>query len=126
MDAGNYRNFGEGADGTLKHEYSQTLMTRPGYSTAGRDVQVRVNQFRVMQWPNKDVYQYDVSIHLSLFSSLFLLLLKNTLTSIQINIGNGAEKMGLIKAVWESRTVQGRLQAIGKDQLLWDGNKIAW
>lgn len=66
MDAGNYRNFGEGADATLKHEYSQTLMTRPGYSTTGRDVQVRVNQFKVTQWPNKDVYQYDASIHLSL------------------------------------------------------------
>lgn len=41
-------------------------------------------------------------------------------------IGNGAEKMGLIKAIWESRAVKDRLRQVINGPWLWDGNKIAW
>lgn len=70
MDCGNYRIYAPGADETIKHEYPDENMTRPGYGTQGRDVQVRVNQYKVTQWPTKDVYQYDVSLHLLAFASL--------------------------------------------------------
>jgi hypothetical protein len=29
----------------------------------GKEIQIRVNQFKVTQWPQKTVYQYDVSDH---------------------------------------------------------------
>ena len=61
MDAGSYRVYPAGADEVIKHEYPDENMARPGYSTTGRDVQVRVNQYKVTQWPTGDVYQYDVS-----------------------------------------------------------------
>jgi hypothetical protein len=61
MDAGNYRIIG--ADGPT-HQVPDNNLNRPGYNTASgrdaREVQVRVNQFKVTQWPQKDVYQYDV------------------------------------------------------------------
>jgi hypothetical protein len=51
----------------LKHETNMALLKgpsnlppRPGISTAGKAVQIRVNQFKVTKWPTKDVYQYDV------------------------------------------------------------------
>lgn len=47
------------------------------------------------------------------------------LTNIKVVIGEGAEKMGLIKKVWESKTVKRELAKHGKFWL-WDGNKIAW
>ena len=42
----------------------------------------------------------------------------------QVTIGSGAEKRGLIKKVWASKTVQ---QELGADNMwLYDGNKLAW
>ncbi|PQE04484.1 piwi domain-containing protein [Rutstroemia sp. NJR-2017a BVV2] len=80
---------------------SSILPDRPGYNTQGKAVKLRVNQFKVVQAPMNDVYQYD------------------------IHIGNGAENRGLVKKVWMSRAVQGELNKHGKFWL-WDGNKIAW
>ena len=40
----------------------------------------------------------------------------------KILIGSGVEKRGLIKAVWESSTVQ---QAVGQ-AFIFDGNKLGW
>jgi hypothetical protein len=37
------------------------LPLRPGTNTAGTPIQVRVNQYKVSQWPQRDVYLYDVS-----------------------------------------------------------------
>ena len=39
---------------------SADLPLRPGTNIAGKAVQIRVNQFKVTQWPTKDVYQFDV------------------------------------------------------------------
>lgn len=41
---------------------------------------------------------------------------------MQINIGTGAEKRGLIKGVWESKSVK---DVIGPG-FIFDGNKIGW
>ena len=38
-----------------------TLMPRPGFSTAGKGAQVAINSHRVVEFPTKTVYQYDVS-----------------------------------------------------------------
>ncbi len=43
-------------------------------------------------------------------------------TPQQVVIGNGAEKRGLIKSVWDSKTVQAK---IGPG-FIFDGNKIGW
>ena len=39
------------------------LMPRPGFSTAGRPAQVAINSHKVLDFPTKTVYQYDVSKH---------------------------------------------------------------
>ncbi len=50
---------------TSKYKFPTTLPKRPvdNQPKLGREIQVRVNQFKVTQWPQKTVYQYDVSGH---------------------------------------------------------------
>ncbi|KAE8440738.1 hypothetical protein EG329_006633 [Mollisiaceae sp. DMI_Dod_QoI] len=100
MEAGNYRSYDRATD-TEKYNFPTELPNRPTLSTAGKQITVRVNQFKVLQWPQRDVYQYDILI------------------------GNGAEKRGKIMAVWKSKTVQAKLASFNVPWL-WDGNKIAW
>lgn len=38
-----------------------TLMPRPGFSTAGKPAQVSINSHKVLNFPTKMIYQYDVS-----------------------------------------------------------------
>lgn len=40
----------------------------------------------------------------------------------KINIGNGAEKRGLIMSVWESKAVKNKVG----NGFIFDGNKIGW
>lgn len=83
--------------------WTQDFPIRPSYNSIGKAITIRVNQYKVVQWPQKDIYQYD------------------------INIGTGAERRGKIKAVWKSRAVQERLRQVNKNMpILYDGNKIAW
>ncbi|KAM3081262.1 Protein argonaute [Clarireedia jacksonii] len=100
-----YESFGTFNQATDEMQFdipqSSILPERPGYNTQGKAIKIRVNQFKVTQVPMNDVYQFD------------------------IHIGNGAEKRGLVKKVWQSRTVQSELEKHGKFWL-WDGNKIAW
>ncbi|RKF74147.1 Protein argonaute [Golovinomyces cichoracearum] len=85
------------------YTWSQELPSRPGYNTTGKAITLRVNQFKVLKWPQKDIFQYD------------------------INIGNGAEKRGKIKAIWNSKILQTRIKQVTQNTpVLWDGNKIAW
>jgi hypothetical protein len=45
-----------------KYMFPQDLPNRPtALNKDGKAVQVRVNQFKVIEWPQKTVYQYDVS-----------------------------------------------------------------
>ena len=74
------------------------LLSRQGFGTDGKAVMLPVNAYAITQYPNKDVWQYDVLI------------------------GSGSEKRGLIAKVWHSPAVQ---QAIGP-LFIWDGNKIGW
>ncbi|EON65194.1 hypothetical protein W97_04431 [Coniosporium apollinis CBS 100218] len=77
----------------------QNLPPRPARpNQQGRAVKIGLNTFPVVQMPTKPVYQHDV------------------------NIGNGAEKRGLIKRVWNSKAVK---SALGPGWIF-DGNRIAW
>lgn len=63
MEMQNYRTFDRTTD-TERYEFPSELPKRPGLSNQGKAIQVRVNQFKIKQWVNRDVYQYDVSFHL--------------------------------------------------------------
>jgi hypothetical protein len=49
---------------TDKHEYDvpAVLPSRPGFNTTGQAVQVNLNSFPIIQYPDKTIYQYDVSV----------------------------------------------------------------
>jgi len=57
-----------------KYQFASELPYRPGTNTTGKAVQIRVNQFKVTQWPTKDVYQFDVCspIHIHLMNTNLL------------------------------------------------------
>ncbi|KZF18861.1 Piwi-domain-containing protein [Xylona heveae TC161] len=75
------------------------LEKRPAQgNTTGREVTIAINSFNVTQIPDKTVYQYDVQI------------------------GSGVEKRGLIKRVWNSKSMADKLGP----GWIFDGNKIAW
>jgi len=80
------------------YDTPSTLPPRPAPCKLGSAAKVALNTFNVTEYPTQPVYSYEVMI------------------------GNGDEKRGLIKAVWESRAIQ---QAIG-DDFIWDGNVLAW
>jgi eukaryotic translation initiation factor 2C len=60
MDAGNFRSILAEANPSA-HQFESPLPDRPGFNTAGKAIAIRVNQFKVAQFPTRDVYQYDVS-----------------------------------------------------------------
>jgi eukaryotic translation initiation factor 2C len=119
MEPINFRSYDRITD-TEKYNFPSDLPLRPGVNSQGKAVQIRVNQFKVNQWPTQDIYQYDVS------TTITFICRKPELTSAQIMIGNGAEKRGKIMAVWKSRTVQSKLSSLIQGPWLWDGNKLAW
>ncbi|KAG9244119.1 Piwi domain-containing protein [Calycina marina] len=83
--------------------FASNLPNRPGLNNQGKAINIKVNQYKVLSWPQKDVYQFDVLI------------------------GNGAEKRGKNLAVWKSKTVQDKIRSFTEGMpWLWDGNKIAW
>jgi eukaryotic translation initiation factor 2C len=93
LDLGNY------AWTTIRgQELSSNLPPRPQPSKLGQAIKVGLNTFHVENFPDKPVYQYDVSI------------------------GKGDEKRGAIAKVWESKAVQA---AVGKSAIF-DGNKLMW
>lgn len=75
-----------------------TMPKRPGLTKLGQSAKIALNTFNVIEYPKAPVYQYEVLI------------------------GNGAEKRGLIKSVWESK---GLKQALGTG-FIFDGNRLAW
>jgi hypothetical protein len=67
MEPQNVRGFRDQAnESAFKHDATQ-LPNRPGVSTAGKAIQIRLNQFKITQMPNKNIYQYDVSLRLPNF-----------------------------------------------------------
>ena len=91
MEPSNFRSYDRSTD-TEKYNFPSDLPLRPGTNSQGKAVEIRVNQFKVVQWPGKDVYQYDVSTTFAFISRGL------ELTSLQILIGNGAEKRGKIRS----------------------------
>lgn len=77
------------------------MMSRKGFSKAGKAALIQVNSHVVEQWPTIDVYQYDVII------------------------GSGAEKRGLNAAVWGSKTVKTQIARYGPG-FIFDGSRIGW
>lgn len=79
------------------------FIRRPGYNTAGKPVNLEVNQFRVKEWDDKKtIFQYDVTI---------------SPPPLKYNV--------VFKKCWESPAVQEMLK---KYKCLWlqDGRKLAW
>lgn len=60
MESHNYRIYDRDTD-SWKNNFPTELPDRPNLNTAGKAIQVRVNQFKVLKWPEQDIYQYDVS-----------------------------------------------------------------
>ncbi|TVY52417.1 Protein argonaute [Lachnellula cervina] len=100
MDAGDFRQVI--AEANPLHKFESPLPDRPGFNTVGKAIQIRVNQFKVTDYPKRDIYQYD------------------------LNFGAGEVAKGKIMAVWRSKAVQNKLKEIHNGPWLWDGNKIAW
>jgi eukaryotic translation initiation factor 2C len=44
-----------------KYQFTSDLPNRPGLNSQGKQITIRINQFKVTAWPSMDVYQYDVS-----------------------------------------------------------------
>lgn len=83
----------------LHHLYRVPVDTvpRPGFNTTGKEIELSVNAYPILKFPNKTVHQYDV------------------------NIGNGKESPALIKKVWNSQARKNVLR-----QIIFDGSKLAW
>ena len=60
MEAHHYFTYDRVTD-LRKTNITAELPLRPGLSTAGKAIQVRLNQYKVTEWPQADVYQFDVS-----------------------------------------------------------------
>ncbi|KAK2773705.1 hypothetical protein FQN52_004512 [Onygenales sp. PD_12] len=73
------------------------LARRPGFNSTGKEIEVAVNVYPILQFPTKPVFQYDV------------------------HIGNGAEKRIVIQKVWNSQARKEKLA-----HFIFDGNKLAW
>jgi len=87
-----------------KNDIPQTLPSRPSQpNNQGRETVVQLNTFNVLQYPTKDVYQYDVSI-------------------TQFDKPVDQAKRSFIRKLWMSKAVQDKT---GKGWL-YDGNKLAW
>jgi eukaryotic translation initiation factor 2C len=60
MEPENFRVRNRDTD-DAKYNFPSDLPLRPGVNTAGKAIQIRVNQYKVKDWPGRDIYQYDVS-----------------------------------------------------------------
>jgi eukaryotic translation initiation factor 2C len=81
-----------------KYSVPTEFKQRPGYNTTGKAISLHVNAYPVTQYPNVNIYQYDVVV------------------------GNGAEKRVIHQKVWQSKA---RKDATGAG-IIYDGNKLAW
>lgn len=60
MEPHNFRHF-DWSLNVKKFVFPTDLPDRPGVNTEGKAIAVRLNQYKVMKWPQKDIYQLDVS-----------------------------------------------------------------
>ncbi|KAK0713074.1 ribonuclease H-like domain-containing protein [Lasiosphaeria miniovina] len=85
----------------VKERYDTPFARRPAYSATGDNIKVQVNQFRVDNAINQDVWQFDVSISPTPLARV------------------------VYKKVWDSNTIQSKLQSC-KDPWIYDSHKLAW
>lgn len=50
------------ADELKKYAVPVDTVPRPGFNTTGKEIEVQMNAFPITKFPNKTIYQYDVSI----------------------------------------------------------------
>lgn len=100
----------------FRDQMPSASMHREGFGKAGKPAKIQVNSHLVKSWPERPVYQYDVSHSVCPARGILLT------CHAKVLIGSGAEKRGLIKNLWESKAIKA---AIGKG-FIFDGNKIGW
>ncbi|KAH0563129.1 hypothetical protein GP486_002298 [Trichoglossum hirsutum] len=100
MDLNNLRVFNKQTN-QAQYIIPTALLQRKGWNTEGQQIAIQVNSYKILNWPTKKVYQYDVLI------------------------GSGIERRALIKKVWHSNVVKERIGGTGAGWLF-DGNKLAW
>lgn len=49
------------ADELKKYAVPVETVARPGFNTTGKEIELQVNAFPIVKFPNKTIYQYDVS-----------------------------------------------------------------
>ncbi|KAM5430707.1 Protein argonaute [Microsporum canis] len=74
------------------------LAPRPGFNTTGKEIALSTNFYPILDYPKKNVHQYDVMI------------------------GNGAEKRVVMQKVWDSKARKSKLSR----DFIFDGSKLAW
>ncbi|KAF6219194.1 hypothetical protein HO133_005019 [Letharia lupina] len=85
----------------FRDQMPTTMMSRKAFSKAGKPAVIQVNSHIVEQWPTINIYQYDIVI------------------------GNGAEKRGLIQAVWASKKVKSEISQYGPG-FIFDVSHLGW
>jgi hypothetical protein len=71
MEPLNFRSYNSETN-VESYQFPSDLPSRPGTNTKGKAITIRVNQYKVTEWPQKDVYQYDVSRNLKfIFTASF-------------------------------------------------------
>ncbi|CAG8972388.1 hypothetical protein HYALB_00007141 [Hymenoscyphus albidus] len=91
-------------DSKAFEQFERGLPKRPGYNTTGKQIAVRVNQYKVNKFPTMDVGQYDINYGLR---------------------PDQESKRGLLKAIFDSSDMQRELNK-HNPFWLWDGNKLLW
>jgi len=71
MEPENFRLRTKEVTDDAKYNFPSDLPLRPGINTTGKAIQIRVNQYKVTKWPERDIYQYDVSFTLTLLFTYF-------------------------------------------------------
>lgn len=83
-----------------KGQIPDAMPPRPAkLNNLGKECNIGLNTYHVTQFPNKPVYQYDVTV-----------------------IGNSCDKRMVINKVWNSKTIKSKLDP----SWIFDGNKLAW
>ncbi|KKK16353.1 hypothetical protein P175DRAFT_0477219 [Aspergillus ochraceoroseus IBT 24754] len=85
------------ADELVKYAVPVATVPRNGFNATGKEIELQLNAYAITKYPSQKVYQYDV------------------------HIGNGVEKSGVVKKVWNSMARKSKLK-----QIIFDGQKLAW
>ncbi|KAL8844394.1 MAG: hypothetical protein Q9176_001304 [Flavoplaca citrina] len=88
-------------DNPFRTQVPSQLMRRPGFGSSGKAIPLRLNSHTISNAPDARYYQYDVQI------------------------GKTDSKRGLIKNIWASRELSGKIPG-GMREWIYDGNKLAW